>query len=261
MRQFVDLLRLHAEGLSVPQLAESLGLPRSTVADYLARAADAGVAWPLPEGTDAATLLARLFPPAERPAPRRPRRSGRRSTRSGSARVSPSNCCGSSTSTPIPTATSTPSSARTTGAGAPSSIRSCGRCMRRARKSSWTTPARPCRWWIPPRGRSARRRSSSGRSGPATTSTPRRPGRRPCPTGSAPTSACTPTSAASPRSRSPTISKPASRTRASTSRCSIRPIRTSPRTMGRPSLPTRVVRPRDKAQASHCTPLRLCGAH
>ena len=72
MRQFVDLLRLHAEGLSVRQLAESLGLPRSTVADYLARAANAGVGWPLPEGTDAATLLARLFPPAERPAPRRP---------------------------------------------------------------------------------------------------------------------------------------------------------------------------------------------
>jgi len=57
MRQFVELLRLHAEGLRVRQLAESLGLPRSTVADYLTRAADAGVGWPLPEGTDEATLL------------------------------------------------------------------------------------------------------------------------------------------------------------------------------------------------------------
>jgi transposase len=72
MRQCVDLLRLHAEGLSVRQLAESLGLPRSTVADYLARAARAGVSWPLPEGIDETTLLARFFPPAERPAPRRP---------------------------------------------------------------------------------------------------------------------------------------------------------------------------------------------
>jgi transposase len=72
MRQFIDLLRLHAEGLSVRQLAESLGLPRSTVADYLTRAADAGVGWPLPEGTDEATLLARLFPPVGRPAPPRP---------------------------------------------------------------------------------------------------------------------------------------------------------------------------------------------
>ncbi len=72
MRQFFDLLRLHAEGLSMRQLGESLGLPRSTVADSLARAARAGVAWPLPEGTDEATVLGRLFPAEERATPRRP---------------------------------------------------------------------------------------------------------------------------------------------------------------------------------------------
>ncbi len=74
MRKIRELLRLQAEGLSVRQLAESLGVPRSTVADYLQRVADAGVTWPLPAGTDDAALLARLFGPeasrrAHRPLP------------------------------------------------------------------------------------------------------------------------------------------------------------------------------------------------
>jgi transposase len=64
MRQFVDLLRLRAEGRSVRQVAQSLGLPRSTVADYFCRATEAGITWPLPQDTDVAALLAGLFTPA-----------------------------------------------------------------------------------------------------------------------------------------------------------------------------------------------------
>jgi transposase len=72
MRQLVDVLRLRSEGRSVRQVAVSLGLPRSTVADYLRRVATAGLAWPLPDGTDPAALLARLFPAGEPRARRRP---------------------------------------------------------------------------------------------------------------------------------------------------------------------------------------------
>jgi len=75
MRAILELLRLDAEqGLSVRQIAASLGLPRSTVADYLRRFRRTGLPWPLPAEVDEATLEARLFgagrePPSERPLP------------------------------------------------------------------------------------------------------------------------------------------------------------------------------------------------
>lgn len=63
MRPILELLRLDAEQhRSVRQIAASLGLPRSTVADYLRRFRDAGLPWPLPADVDEAVLEARLFP-------------------------------------------------------------------------------------------------------------------------------------------------------------------------------------------------------
>ncbi|MGH9124317.1 MAG: IS21 family transposase [Acidimicrobiales bacterium] len=65
MRKISEVLRLRAEGLSTRAIAASVGAGRSTVFEYLARAEEAGIAWPLPEGVDDAALEARLFPPPE----------------------------------------------------------------------------------------------------------------------------------------------------------------------------------------------------
>jgi transposase len=76
MRKVRDVLRLAVgQGLSLRQVGTSLGVPFTTVADHLRRAAAAGLGWPLPEGMSDAELEARLFPkepvarPVERPAP------------------------------------------------------------------------------------------------------------------------------------------------------------------------------------------------
>jgi transposase len=70
MRQVHEVLRLTgAVGLSERQIARSLGLRRPTVAAYVQRAQVAGLAWPLPEGLDAATLAPRLFPSSATPVP------------------------------------------------------------------------------------------------------------------------------------------------------------------------------------------------
>ena len=64
MRQVYDVLRLKwGAGLSDRQIAQSLGLSRPTVANYVQRAQAAGLYWPLPDGLDEAALEARLFPP------------------------------------------------------------------------------------------------------------------------------------------------------------------------------------------------------
>ena len=62
MRKTTEVLRLHAEGLSQRQIAASTGAGKTTVAEYLARAEQAGISWPLPEGMDAEALDAALFP-------------------------------------------------------------------------------------------------------------------------------------------------------------------------------------------------------
>lgn len=73
MRTIRELLRLHAEQhVSVRQIATSLGLPRSTVADYLGRFRRTGLAWPLPPDLDDATLETRLFAAGRQPPPARP---------------------------------------------------------------------------------------------------------------------------------------------------------------------------------------------
>ena len=62
MRKIKEVLRLKAAGQSNRAIARSLAISHSTVAEYLARARAAGLAWPLaPEWTEA-ELEARLFP-------------------------------------------------------------------------------------------------------------------------------------------------------------------------------------------------------
>lgn len=53
MRHVGEVLRLQAQGFSLRQISRSLGLPRTTVHDYLKRAQQAGIGWPLPEDLDA----------------------------------------------------------------------------------------------------------------------------------------------------------------------------------------------------------------
>ena len=62
MRRLRELLRLKYETrLSHRAIAQACAVGLGTVSDYLARAAAAGVAWPLPDDLDDAALEARLF--------------------------------------------------------------------------------------------------------------------------------------------------------------------------------------------------------
>jgi transposase len=64
MRKIREVLRLKWDkGLSNRQIAKACGIGRPTVAEYLRRAADAGLAWPLPTGLDEVALERQLFPP------------------------------------------------------------------------------------------------------------------------------------------------------------------------------------------------------
>jgi len=64
MRQVYEVLRLKwASGLSDRQIAQSLGLSRPTIADYVNRAQAADLSWPLPDTLDESTLEQLLFPP------------------------------------------------------------------------------------------------------------------------------------------------------------------------------------------------------
>jgi transposase len=64
MRQVREVLRLkHAAGLSERHIAAALGISRSTVAEYLRRAAVVGIIWPVPTELDDAALEGRLFSP------------------------------------------------------------------------------------------------------------------------------------------------------------------------------------------------------
>ena len=65
MRKVREVLRLkHALGASKRQIAVSVGVSRSTIGEYLRRAAVVGITWPVPEGLDDAELERRLFTPA-----------------------------------------------------------------------------------------------------------------------------------------------------------------------------------------------------
>jgi transposase len=62
MRRIRELLRLHyGAQASARAIARELGVSRSTVKDYLARAAAAELTWPLPEALTDAVLEERLF--------------------------------------------------------------------------------------------------------------------------------------------------------------------------------------------------------
>src|ERR1700752_1753525 len=62
MRKVREVLRLrHALGVSERQIAVTIGVSRSTVGEYLRRAAVSGITWPVPEGLDDAELERRLF--------------------------------------------------------------------------------------------------------------------------------------------------------------------------------------------------------
>ena len=49
MRKIKEVLRLSASGMSNRKIARSLNQSRPSVANYLRRAADAGLKWPLPD--------------------------------------------------------------------------------------------------------------------------------------------------------------------------------------------------------------------
>ena len=65
MRKVREVLRLrHVCGASERMIARSVGVGRSTVAEYLRRAAVLGITWPVPAELDDAALERRLFAPA-----------------------------------------------------------------------------------------------------------------------------------------------------------------------------------------------------
>ena len=63
MRQVYEVLRLKwGQGLSERKIAQSLGISRPAVAEYVRRAQAAGLSWPLPATCDAGALERLLFP-------------------------------------------------------------------------------------------------------------------------------------------------------------------------------------------------------
>jgi hypothetical protein len=64
MRKIKEVLRLKWDkDLSNRQIARACRIGRPTVKEYLRRAAEAGLAWPLPSGLDETALERQLFPP------------------------------------------------------------------------------------------------------------------------------------------------------------------------------------------------------
>jgi len=65
MRKIKEVLRLHFDsGLGQRPIGRCLQLSRTTVGDYLRRANDVGLGWPLPESLTDQQLYNQLFPPA-----------------------------------------------------------------------------------------------------------------------------------------------------------------------------------------------------
>jgi len=62
MRKIREVLRLKASGLSYRAIARACLIGKETVREYLGRAAEAGLSWPLPEGLSEEELERRLFP-------------------------------------------------------------------------------------------------------------------------------------------------------------------------------------------------------
>ena len=70
MRKIKEVLRLKASGMSNRKIAQSCGISRPTVGEYLQRADRAGLAWPLPDELCDSTLEHQLFPEPPTPAQR-----------------------------------------------------------------------------------------------------------------------------------------------------------------------------------------------
>ena len=62
MRKIREALRLSHEGLSTRVMASSLAIGRTTLREYLSRARDVGLSWPLPSELTDADLEHLLFP-------------------------------------------------------------------------------------------------------------------------------------------------------------------------------------------------------
>jgi len=63
MRKIREVLRLkHSGGLSIRAIARACSVGKETVREYLCRASEAGIGWPLPEGLGDEELEKRLFP-------------------------------------------------------------------------------------------------------------------------------------------------------------------------------------------------------
>lgn len=62
MRKIREALRLRASGLTTREVGVSIGVGRTSVSEYVGRAARAGLSWPLPDDLTAAALEALLFP-------------------------------------------------------------------------------------------------------------------------------------------------------------------------------------------------------
>lgn len=63
MRKIRDVLRLTFENnMSYRMIGKAVGISRKAVADYLLRASNANLSWPLPEELDDAALEEQLFP-------------------------------------------------------------------------------------------------------------------------------------------------------------------------------------------------------
>ena len=64
MRKITEALRLHFEhDRTNREIAQAIGTSPTTVGQYLRRAREAGIAYPLPEGLDDAAIESHLFPP------------------------------------------------------------------------------------------------------------------------------------------------------------------------------------------------------
>ena len=62
MRKIREVLRLHQTGLSNRAVARACSIGKETVREYLARAAEAGLGWPLPDALTEDDLERKLFP-------------------------------------------------------------------------------------------------------------------------------------------------------------------------------------------------------
>jgi len=70
MRNIKEVLRLKfAKKRSIREIGNSCVIGNSTVSDYIKRAENAGLAWPLPDDLDDTALENLLFPPKSNPDP------------------------------------------------------------------------------------------------------------------------------------------------------------------------------------------------